>query len=83
MFLFLIFLICLLNIGKDLFGIPVNLAYSLMAIIFVVGWILYVLSHYFLAKAKGYSAWLTLLGFINTFGLAILVLLPDRQKTSV
>lgn len=40
----------------------------------------YIYSHYLLAKAKGYSAWLTLLALINTIGLAILFLLPDRRK---
>ena len=41
----------------------------------------YIYSHYLLAKAKGYSAWLTLFGLVSTFGLLILFLLPDRRKS--
>lgn len=37
---------------------------------------------YLLLKAKGYSSWFTLLGLINVFGFAIVVLLPDRKKSS-
>lgn len=46
----------------------------------IVTYILYFWSHYLLAKAKGYSAWFTLLGLINIFGLIILFLLPDKAK---
>jgi hypothetical protein len=45
-----------------------------------VGYILYFWAHYLLAKAKGYSGWFILLGFINTFGILILFLLPDQRK---
>ena len=41
---------------------------------------LYIYSHYLLAKAKGYSGWLTFLALINAIGLAIIFLLPDRRK---
>lgn len=40
----------------------------------------YVYLHYLYAKSKGYPASLTLLFVINTIGLAILILLPDRTK---
>jgi hypothetical protein len=45
-----------------------------------IGYILYFWAHYLLAKAKGYSGWFILLGFINTFGILILFLLPDQRK---
>lgn len=32
------------------------------------------------AKAKGYSGWLALLGFLQILGLIILVVLPDKHK---
>lgn len=32
------------------------------------------------AKAKGYSGWLALLGFLQIIGLIILVVLPDKRK---
>ena len=32
------------------------------------------------AKAKGYSGWLCLLGFLYILGLIILVVLPDKRK---
>jgi len=41
---------------------------------------LYAWSHYLLAKAKGYSGWLIGLAAINTIGLAIIFLLPDKMK---
>lgn len=36
--------------------------------------------HYNLAKAKGYSGWLILLGFLAFIGLIILLVLPNRRK---
>jgi len=58
-----------ISITKYIFPILIILAYGL-----------YTWSHYLLAKAKGYSGWLTLLALINTIGLAIIFLLPDRRK---
>ncbi len=53
----------------------------LFGLIFLVAEGLYIYSHYLLAKAKGYSAWLTLLGLLNSFiGLAIIFFLPDKRK---
>lgn len=46
----------------------------------ILTYTLYFYCHYLLAKAKGYSSWLTLLAFINTFGLLILFLLPDKRR---
>lgn len=54
----------------------------LVGILILVGDGLYIYSHYLLAKAKGYSGWLTLLGFINLIGLLILFLLPDKETTA-
>lgn len=39
-------------------------------------------SIYLFLRAKGYSGWLTFLGLINVFGFAIVVLLPDKRKSS-
>lgn len=43
-----------------------------------LGCFIYGLYNY--AKAKGYSGWLALLGFLNILGLIILVVLPDKRK---
>ena len=45
----------------------------------VITEVFYFYIHYLLAKAKGYSGWLALLGLIQTFGLLILFLLPDKR----
>lgn len=60
--------------------IPLFLQFSLFLLI--VGFVLNFYSLYLLAKAKGYTGWLILLGLINIFGLLFLVLLPDRRKTA-
>lgn len=49
--------------------------------IMIIAYVLYFYSHYLLAKAKGYGGWLALFALINTFGILILFLLPDRRKT--
>lgn len=54
--------------------IAIGLLLAILANVF------YFWSHYLLAKAKGYSGWLTLLGLINLFGLLILFILPDKRK---
>lgn len=46
----------------------------------LISYPLYFWSHYLLAKAKGYSGWLTLLALINVIGIVILFLLPSRIK---
>ncbi len=59
----------------------IRLTYTLIAILIMVGETLYIYSHYLLAKAKGYSGWLALLGLLSSFiGLAIIFLLPDKRK---
>lgn len=82
--LFLIVIIYLLTIELQIEnGLYNKIIFQIIWIVGVVAWILYVWSHYLLAKAKGYSAWLTLLALINTIGLAILFLLPDKRKNQV
>lgn len=49
-------------------------------ILILISYFFYFWSHYLLAKAKGYSGWLTLLAFINVIGIVILFLLPNKIK---
>ncbi len=57
-----------------------SLVILLTSILVIISQGLYFYCHYLLAKAKGYSGWLTLLGFISAIGLAIIFLLPDKRK---
>ncbi len=67
------------NISESSLIIAQWLSYALVPLVILAEG-LYIYSHYLLAKAKGYSGWLTLLALINTIGLAIIFLLPDRRK---
>ncbi|HBQ51003.1 TPA: hypothetical protein DD690_03410 [Candidatus Daviesbacteria bacterium] len=79
LFIFIIgWIIFLLSNVDNLFWVGMG---KLMPAIGIIAYGLYIWSHYLLAKAKGYSGWLTLLALINTIGLAIIFLLPDRRKT--
>ncbi|MDP3733018.1 MAG: hypothetical protein Q8Q91_00610 [Candidatus Daviesbacteria bacterium] len=79
LFIFIIgWMIFLLSNVDNLFLIEIG---KLMPVIGIIVYGLYVWSHYLLAKAKGYSGWLTLLALISMIGLAIIFLLPDRRKT--
>ena len=51
-----------------------------MLLLLLTAWLLYIMSHYSLAKAKGYSGWLALLGLVKVVGLLILLLLPSRAS---
>lgn len=55
----------------------VNYVVDLIALI---GMILFFYGLYNYAKAKGYSGWFALLGFLYIIGLVILVILPDKRK---
>lgn len=46
----------------------------------IPAWILYFISFYLLAKAKGRSSWFTLLGLVNIIGILILLVLPNHAK---
>lgn len=90
-FLFLVLLIAIdfilisntinkgVNISEGGLVITQWLSYALIPLVILAEG-LYIYSHYLLAKAKGYSGWLTLLALINTIGLVIIFLLPDRRE---
>lgn len=82
--LIIIFLISVYNLttNESVKEIPDYILFisKVLPILVIVAYGLYIWSHYLLAKAKGYSGWFTLLALINTIGLAIIFLLPDKRK---
>lgn len=79
--LFILAIVLLIIATTHNLSADISLSLGQVAILLIlIGYVLYFWSHYLLAKAKGYSAWLTLLALINTFGILILLLLPDRKK---
>ena len=66
-------LLAILSYGMGMKGGLGSVPNLLIAIPFFIGL-------YYYAKAKGYSGWLALLGFLHLLGLIILVLLPDKKK---
>lgn len=57
-----------------------NIDGSLTLVVNLLISIVYFSGLYYYAKAKGYSGWLLLLGFLHLLGLIILVVLPDKMK---
>ncbi len=55
-------------------------AVRLEKLFFLVSEIVAFFWFYYYAKAKGYSGWLALLGFLNLIGFIIILLLPNRNR---
>jgi hypothetical protein len=68
--------VMLMESGKQIFGTFSSMGASIQ----ILGFVLWFLGCYFIAKGKGYNGWWTLLGAIPILGVIFLAFLPNKNK---